>query len=181
MCRHLSYHRCCSLKARMKPKTINEFRKNLQIECTNKNSKRCRLKELCDGTLKRGQFRVLCVIKEVDEDSIVKSHCRNCKKIEKCDISEKENYCIVCKGKVSQNLMLTFTVFDQDKFETKLILKNKELLSCLGIATPSIKPQNLEEEIKKKVRSLKNKVAEFGVAKLSGRKHLLIYNSVVKS
>ena len=98
-------------------------------------------------------------------------HCQRCKvvrPVENFKNSDFEKKC-KCNQNLQFHLMLTVTVFDQDKFETKIYIKNMEVLKCLGLYIPALKPENLESEISNKTQELNNKIAEFGIAKFYGR------------
>ena len=165
-----------------KEKTIAEFRKNLKIECQ-ENFRRCKLKDLCDGTIKQGRFRILCVIKDIETENFIKGHCKKCRKIKVLwDFRSSEVYkCHKCNENMSLHLMITIRIYDQDKYETKIYMKNQELLNCLGLKSPTLKPDKLEEDISKKISDLKDSIAEFGLAKSFKRKPLMIYKSVLKN
>ena len=76
--------------------------------------------------------------------------------------------------------MIKLNVFDEEKFESTLILKNMELLNCLGLFTPNLKPETLEDTIAKKIDGLRDAICEFGVGKSYKRKPLYIYSSLMK-
>ena len=164
-----------------KEKTIEQFRQNLVIESLD-NFQRIKLQDLCDGTIQKGRFRILCVIKNLETENLIKGHCRKCRKIvtiRKYESSEV-NKCQECNENMELHMLIKITVYDQHKYETTLFMKNQELLKCLGLASPSLKPDKLESAILQITADLKDKIAEFGILKYYKRKPLMIYNSVLK-
>lgn len=162
--------------------TIRKLRQNLKIECL-ENYQRCKLKDLCDGTIQSGRFRILCIIKDIETENFIKGHCRKCRKIVTLWKYENSgiNKCQECNESMEIHMMIKITVYDQHKYEATLYMKNLELLKCLGFSSPSLKCDILESEMLRKTACLRDKIAEFGIVKYLKRKPLMIYNSVWKN
>ena len=167
-----------------KPKTISQYRKHLKIICQDQDANRSKLKNLSDGSIKSGRFKILCVIKEVKSRDFVYGFCRFCKCISPIrNFGNSSNFdCPTpsCNASLQLHIMIKLDVIDEDKFGSTLILKNMELLNCLGLFTPNLKPETLEGTIAKKLDGLRNGICEFGAGKSYKRKPLYIYSSRMK-
>ena len=162
----------------MERKTISEYRKYLRTVCQDSKLPRCKLEPLKDGSIESGLYRVLGVIKAVQTENFVRGYCRQCKKIEKIRNFQRSNngdyYCRNCKKKVMTQLMLTMRIVDDKNCETKVLLKNIELLNFFQFTLPSLKPETIEAEIRDKTFSLIDAICELGIAKLKGRSTLIV-------
>lgn len=167
----------------MERKTISEYRKYLRTVCQDSNLPRCNLEPLKDGSKESGFYRVLGIIKAVQNEDFVRGYCQPCKKIEKIQNFHSSNngdyHCNQCGKKVMTQLMLTMRIIDDKNCESKVLLKNIELFNFFQFTSPSLQPETIEEEIRKKAVSLVDAICEIGIAKLKGRSTLILCKTLM--